>query len=193
MSEAAPGPRLWVVCPMLRDTESYLRLHDEVLDVCRRHGWSDAVRFVVVDDSAGTDHEVAQLTRFPDVTVLTPPFGLGHQRAIVYGLRYMTPEIGPDDVVVTMDSDGEDQPSDLPRLVEELRIERRSARARPANEAFGARSASAPCTCASDSCFACSPVAPSAPGTLPPSEEPRSWRRSTTRASTSATRPPCSP
>ena len=121
MSEAAPGPRLWVVCPMLRDTESYLRLHDEVLDACRRHGWSDAVRFVVVDDSAGTDHEVAQLTRFPDVTVLTPPFGLGHQRAIVYGLRYMTPELGPDDVVVTMDSDGEDQPSDLPRLVEELR------------------------------------------------------------------------
>jgi hypothetical protein len=53
--------------------------------------------------------------------VLTPPFGLGHQRAIVYGLRYMTPELGPDDVVVTMDSDGEDQPSDLPRLVEELR------------------------------------------------------------------------
>ena len=34
MSEAAPGPRLWVVCPMLRDTESYLRLHDEVLDAC---------------------------------------------------------------------------------------------------------------------------------------------------------------
>ena len=121
MSGPAPAPRLWVVCPMLRDTESYLRLHGEVLDACRRDGWPDAVRFVVVDDSAGTDREVAELAGFPDVTVLTPPFGLGHQRAIVYGLRYITPEVGPDDVVVTMDSDGEDQPSDLPRLVEELR------------------------------------------------------------------------
>jgi hypothetical protein len=55
MSDPAPPPRLWVVCPMLRDTESFLRLHDEVLDACRRDGWSGAVRFVVVDDSAGTD------------------------------------------------------------------------------------------------------------------------------------------
>ena len=62
MSDPAPPPRLWVVCPMLRDTESYLRLHDEVLDACRRDGWSDAVRFVVVDDSAGTDREVALQT-----------------------------------------------------------------------------------------------------------------------------------
>ena len=57
-------------------------------------GWADELRFVVVDDSAGTDHEVAQLAAHPDVTVLTPPFGLGHQRAIVYGLRYDRPDVG---------------------------------------------------------------------------------------------------
>lgn len=118
---ATADARLWVVCPMLRDTVSYRRLHDEVVDACRGDGWSGELRFVVVDDSAGTDHEVGLLAGYPDVTVLTPPFGLGHQRAIVYGLRYITPEVGASDVVVTMDSDGEDQPADLPRLVDELR------------------------------------------------------------------------
>jgi hypothetical protein len=113
--------RLWVVCPMLRDTESYRRLHDEVVVACRDDDQVGTLRFVVVDDSAGTDPDVGQLAAYPDVTVLTPPFGLGHQRAIVYGLRYITPEVGPDDVVVTMDSDGEDQPADLPRLVRVLR------------------------------------------------------------------------
>jgi hypothetical protein len=105
---------------MLRDTESYVRLHAEVVDACRDRGWSGDLRFVVVDDSAGTDHEVAQLSAHRDVTVLTPPFGLGHQRAIVFGLRYIAPDVGADDVVVTMDSDGEDQPADLPRLVDAL-------------------------------------------------------------------------
>ena len=112
--------RLWVVCPMLRDTESYLRLHEEAIAACRADGWGGELRFVVVDDSAGTDHEVAQLAAHPDVTVLTPPFGLGHQRAIVYGLRSIAADVAPDDVVVTMDSDGEDQPKDLPRLVDTL-------------------------------------------------------------------------
>jgi polyisoprenyl-phosphate glycosyltransferase len=117
----AGAPQLWVVSPMLRDTESYLQLHGEVTDAWRREQHDERIRFVVVDDSAGTDHEVGQLAARPDVTVLTPPFSLGHQRAIVYGLRYIAPDVAPDDVVVTMDSDGEDKPSDLPRLVAELR------------------------------------------------------------------------
>jgi hypothetical protein len=125
---------------MLRDTESYLRLHDEALDACRADGWSGEVRFVVVDDSAGTDPDVAQLARYSDVNVLTPPFGLGHQRAIVYGLRAIAPDLNPDDVVVTMDSDGEDQPADLPRLLDVLRTSGAAlvlARRTKRSESFG--------------------------------------------------------
>ena len=76
-----------------RDTESYLRLHEEAIAACRADGWTGELRFVVVDDSAGTDHEVAQLAAHPDVAVLTPPFGLGHQRAIVYGLRSIAADV----------------------------------------------------------------------------------------------------
>ena len=111
--------QLWVVSPMLLDTESFLRLRTEVADACATRSLATP-RFLVVDDSAGTDPEVDRLLGFDDVTVLTTPFSLGHQRALVYGLRYLAPHVAPEDVVVTMDSDGEDQPTDLPRLVEEL-------------------------------------------------------------------------
>jgi len=109
---------IWVVSPMLHDTESYRRLREEVIAAIGPEG--GPVRFLVVDDSAGTDADVDTLHGFDDVQVLTPPFNLGHQRAIVYGLRHLAPTLADDDVVVTMDSDGEDQPADVPRLLAAL-------------------------------------------------------------------------
>lgn len=109
---------LWVVSPMLNDTASYRRVRSEVSDHCA--GIDDQVRFVVIDDSAGSDREVDELRGLDDVEVLTPPFNLGHQRAIVFGLRRIAAQVADDDIVVTMDSDGEDQPSDVPRLVEAM-------------------------------------------------------------------------
>ncbi len=104
---------------MLHDTESYRRLREEVIAATTPvYG---PVRFLVVDDSAGTDADVETLHGFDDVQVLTPPFNLGHQRAIVYGLRHVAPALADDDVVITMDSDGEDQPADVPRLLAALR------------------------------------------------------------------------
>jgi polyisoprenyl-phosphate glycosyltransferase len=108
---------LWIVSPMLNDTMSFLQVREEVASNCRTAGLDGELRFVVVDDSAGSDREVDQLRDLDDVAVLTPPFNLGHQRAIVFGLRRIADDVGGDDIVVTMDSDGEDQPSDVPRLV----------------------------------------------------------------------------
>jgi glycosyltransferase involved in cell wall biosynthesis len=76
------------------------------------------VHFVVVDDTAGQDREIESLRQLDRVRVLRPPFNLGHQRAIVYGLRKALPEIADEDTVVTLDADGEDRPEDLPRLLD---------------------------------------------------------------------------
>ena len=76
------------------------------------------VRFVVVDDTAGQDREIESLRQLDRVRVLRPPFNLGHQRAIVYGLRKVLPEVTDEDTVVTLDADGEDRPEDLPRLLD---------------------------------------------------------------------------
>jgi hypothetical protein len=109
---------------MLHDTESMLRLRVETAKACREQGVTHRIRHVVIDDSAGTDAEVDQLAALDDVDVITPPFNLGHQRAIVFGLRQLLPVLEADDVVVTMDSDGEDQPADVPRLLAALADER---------------------------------------------------------------------
>jgi polyisoprenyl-phosphate glycosyltransferase len=111
----------WIVTPVYRDVSSFEILRDRLLEVLG----PDAAhaRFVVIDDTAGQDRQIDRLHQLADVTVLRPPFNLGHQRAIVYALRKILPRVGDDDAVVTLDADGEDQPSDLPRLLAPLQDE----------------------------------------------------------------------
>lgn len=110
------------MCPCYRDVVSFVQLRAHVLDVVASAEVAvpSDVHFVVIDDTAGYDHDIEQLKAFSDVRVVTPPFNLGHQRALVFGLRVLLPEVLETDLIVTMDSDGEDRPEDLPRLVEPL-------------------------------------------------------------------------
>jgi polyisoprenyl-phosphate glycosyltransferase len=114
--------RLWVVSPCYRDVASFLTLRTRIGEVMASKGPSGRVetQFVVVDDTAGRDHDIDQLKGLADVRVIIPPFNLGHQRALVYGLRLVLPEVLDNDLIVTMDADGEDRPEDLPRLLAAL-------------------------------------------------------------------------
>jgi polyisoprenyl-phosphate glycosyltransferase len=114
--------RLWIVSPCYRDVASFVILRRRILEVTaqdQRLSSSD-VQFVVVDDTAGYDNEVDELKGYPDTRVIMPPFNLGHQRALVFGLRLILPQVLDTDLIVTMDSDGEDRPEDLGRLAEPL-------------------------------------------------------------------------
>lgn len=108
--------RCHILLPSYHDVESFLVLRDRVLEL----DIEMAPQFWLVDDAAGRDPETVQLCDLDDVTVIGPPFNLGHQRAIVLGLRVAGPSFRDDDVVVTMDCDGEDRPEDLPALVAAL-------------------------------------------------------------------------
>ncbi len=116
------GPVIWVVCPSFRDTAAFTKLREQLIDVCRSSDLlcTMPVQWVVVDDTGGMDPEVASIASLSDVQVVTPPFNIGHQRAIVLGLRLTMDQIADDDLVVTMDADGEDRPEDLPRLLAPL-------------------------------------------------------------------------
>lgn len=112
-------PRLWILSPSYRDVPSFQVLRRRVLEVVaadpQLREWS--TRFVLVDDTAGSDPEVDELRPHGDVSVVRPPFNVGHQRAIVLGVRALAPDLHDDDVVVTLDADGQDRPEDLPRLL----------------------------------------------------------------------------
>lgn len=125
MQATGPQPltrRLWIVTPVYLDVPSYLILRARLLAVLKTDEALSklACQFVVADDSGGLDPEIASLHACGDVLVVEPPFNLGHQRAIVYALRTVAGRMNDDDLVVTMDSDGEDAPEDVPRLLAEL-------------------------------------------------------------------------
>jgi glycosyltransferase involved in cell wall biosynthesis len=116
----------WIVTPVYRDVESFTILRRNLLDALGSAPEAKGpTRFVVIDDTAGQDEQIETLRAFDDVTVLRPPFNLGHQRAIVYALRKILPGVADDDAIVTLDADGEDQPDDLPRLLAALHGEPR--------------------------------------------------------------------
>lgn len=111
---------IWIVSPSFFDVESFIVLRDRLREVVPATIDCREVRFVVFDDSAGDDPDMSSLASDPDVRVVTPPFNLGHQRGLVYALRLLLADIKDDDVVVTMDADGEDRPEDVPSLVSAL-------------------------------------------------------------------------
>jgi glycosyltransferase involved in cell wall biosynthesis len=84
---------------------------------------------LVVDDGStepfdpsavGSGDEFRAISR---VDVLHLRRNLGHQRAIAVGLAFVEAERPESPAVVLMDSDGEDDPGDVPRLVERARLE----------------------------------------------------------------------
>ena|SRR2546423_3586677 len=111
--------RLWIVSPTYMDVPSFLVLRERVRDVVSSTpelaGFETS--FVLVDDTAGRDPAIDEVRGFADTRVIEPPFNLGHQRAIVFGLRALQPCIDDADLVATLDSDGQDRPEDLPRLL----------------------------------------------------------------------------
>jgi polyisoprenyl-phosphate glycosyltransferase len=78
---------------------------------------------LVVDDGSTTEPDLlcdaGPFTALGRVDVLVLRRNLGHQRAIAMGLAYIEDNLDSGPVVV-MDGDGEDDPADVPRLLERL-------------------------------------------------------------------------
>src|SRR5690606_15473228 len=121
MSSPVPEtpPRCWVVCPVYRDSDAFGELRRRVRAALAPLAGVGDVRFVAVDDTAGEDVRLHAM-QDESTRVLTPPYNLGHQGAIVFALREIAADVAPADIVVTMDSDGEDRPDDLPALLKPL-------------------------------------------------------------------------
>ncbi len=100
--------------PLYFDIPSLLQVREKILASIPE---GKTVHFHVLDDSAGSDPRLSSLSSFDDITLLEMPHNLGHQRALVFGLRKFLKGNKMDALVITMDSDGEDNPADLPALL----------------------------------------------------------------------------
>lgn len=112
--------RIDVLIPVYNDWTSariLLEALDRALDAVNREA-----HVLFADDGSQEQwdlHEVPVYRRIVDVRVLRLRRNLGHQRAICVGLCYLL-DTGIPSRIVIMDGDGEDNPSDVPRLLETL-------------------------------------------------------------------------
>lgn len=110
---------LVILVPLFDDWASFRLLVVEINRVLTEHDL--LARVLVVDDGSPTPPPVEgfdpPLSAIPTIDVLELRRNLGHQRAIAVGLSYLEAQ-GTDVPVVVMDSDGEDLPSDISRLLD---------------------------------------------------------------------------
>ena len=77
--------KLNIFTPVYYDVPSFTILRDKIQEQFKDGIYE--IKFHVIDDTAGEDSEMEQVKTWDDCTVITPPFNLGHQRALVYALR----------------------------------------------------------------------------------------------------------
>jgi glycosyltransferase involved in cell wall biosynthesis len=112
--------RISILMPCLDDAETAIDLLQETTTYLLKAGHE--VSFLIVDD--GSQEPLAARLQCVgaahSVEVMELKRNLGHQRAIACGLCLLSEQSPPPEVVVVMDSDGEDRPEDIPTMVESL-------------------------------------------------------------------------
>jgi polyisoprenyl-phosphate glycosyltransferase len=113
-----------IVVPVFNDWESLSILLvkiDEVLDSENIHA-----DILILNDGSTINYEghlkILETKAINQIYILDLKRNLGHQRAIAIGLAYIETSIDCQ-VIVVMDSDGEDEPKDIPKLLYKCREE----------------------------------------------------------------------
>ena len=108
-----------ILLPAYDDWESFELLYHQI--TCLEALRSFKVAVVVINDGGPSDLTFRnKCEMFPRLYILHLIRNVGHQRAIALGLAFISQRMRCDSVVV-MDSDGEDRPSDIERLLAERR------------------------------------------------------------------------
>ena len=118
-----------IVMPTYNDWVSCRQLI-EALDAVLVSTDTRTYRVMIIDDGS-TEPPVSlvfenSLQRIERIDILHLKRNLGHQRAICIALSYIYSNI-PCEAVILMDSDGEDDPEDVPNLLERFEREHREA------------------------------------------------------------------
>jgi polyisoprenyl-phosphate glycosyltransferase len=107
-----------ILTPVFNDWQSLQAL----LRCIDKLEWQAAsrLRVIIINDGSNARplnlFATCQFTQISAVVIIDLACNLGHQRAIALGLAVLAQEKA-DDLIVVMDSDGEDDPSDIGRLI----------------------------------------------------------------------------
>ena len=117
-----PFREVVVVCPVYEDWPAVRLLLPHISEALA--GVAACARVLLINDGSSTpvpnDLVDASEQTITEVRVLSLRRNVGHQRALAIGLAYAEARM-PCDAVVVMDADGEDDPRDVPRLLDAMR------------------------------------------------------------------------
>jgi glycosyltransferase involved in cell wall biosynthesis len=100
----------------MNEEDNVAPLHAEILEVCKREGYDFEI--IVVDDGS-SDNTVNVLKTLSPVRVVELRRNFGQTAAMDAGIKAATK-----DLIVTMDGDRQNDPNDIPMLIERLYAER---------------------------------------------------------------------
>jgi polyisoprenyl-phosphate glycosyltransferase len=111
-----------ILMPVYNDWDSFTRLVNDI-DHCTGGLNNIRIDIIAIDDGSAQplsilNNEFGKYKYIREISVLHLARNLGHQKAIALGVAYINSNM-PCDLVIVMDADGEDQPKDIARLLEE--------------------------------------------------------------------------
>ncbi|MFN4122003.1 MAG: glycosyltransferase [Flavobacteriales bacterium] len=109
-----------IITPVFNDWESYNKLVDNTTALLAEKFSFDRILFVAVDDCSS--QEVIVENAKANVKLISLNRNVGHQKAIAVGLSYAAFNLKEFDFFIVMDSDGEDKPEDVIRLIDKSEI-----------------------------------------------------------------------
>jgi glycosyltransferase involved in cell wall biosynthesis len=111
-----------ILMPVYNDWDSFTRLVNDI-DQCAGELKNTTIHIIAVDDGSTLSFPTAKhpFKTYPsiqEISILHLARNLGHQKAIALGIAYINSNL-PCDFIIIMDADGEDQPEDIAKLLEE--------------------------------------------------------------------------
>lgn len=111
--------KIAILIPVYNDWESIILLLPRIDDALKAS--NEMAHLVIVDDASSTtapsDISERELKFFSQIDVLRLLRNVGHQRAICIGFCHIVDNVSCNRIIV-MDGDGEDDPKDIPKLIE---------------------------------------------------------------------------
>lgn len=107
---------VFIVTPVYNDWESFQILVNGLDEISQADGFKIS-RIIAVNDGSVKGLDGVTLVCKMPVSILNLNNNMGHQRAISIGLSYLNEQNEEFDAVIVMDSDGEDRPQDIKKLI----------------------------------------------------------------------------
>lgn len=104
---------LSIIIPCYNEEKNVHILHGEILSVCRKNNLDCEIIFI---DDGSTDHTYDELKKIANVTIIKLRKNFGQTSAMDAGFK-----IAQGDIIVTMDGDLQNDPADIPKLLQKIK------------------------------------------------------------------------